>query len=127
MASIQPFKLRYTLSGTGITSLDNTGEFDLSTKYEKSFLLNSLDSNITLDLSNVENPKVLVIVANGDFTLELTTVDPNTFSLSGNSDFPIIIPMDDTFLTTYPTLEVLTSSESDIEINVRCYGEEVTV
>jgi hypothetical protein len=119
-----PFTFNLVISGTNISSYSEVNTFDLANKYENSFAINSGDSAVTLDFSNIENPRVLIFYGDGNFSIKFTDTDTNTFILNNFGEIPTVIPINSIFLTTYTSIEILTSEADDVEIQVRAYGEE---
>jgi len=116
------FKLRIRMDGTNVATFDETSTFSLGEKVEERYTLVDTDGVITLNYSNLTTPKVLVFIGSGAFTVRFND-GVNDFDLVSDGSTPTIIPISASFLSAYPTLQILTTSTTDITVDFKAYGE----
>lgn len=120
--------LRIQLSGTGVTSLDNTSSWALENKLEDTYSLNVTDGSLTLDFSNIENMKLLIFEGSGSYIVTLNQIDSASESIPITIDYncPFVLPTTQAFIDTLSSVQISTSSTTDVTITVRAYGEDAS-
>jgi hypothetical protein len=123
MSVTLPVQFSLNISGTNVSAYEEIFEFTLANKYENSFSIVDTDGDLTLDFSNIENGRFLMLSSESAFDVKFTDVGANVFTISSDGTIPVIIPISSIFFTTYPTIQIATAETTDITVFVRAYGE----
>ena len=127
--------IKLALSGTDITAYSLESSFVLDTKLEESHNINSVSSAVEIDISNISNIKMLMFHSTSAFKITLTksvtsplseTFDYD-FVIPNNGGIPAIFSVDQAFITGLKRITITTTSTNLIKVNIRAYGEVVTV
>jgi hypothetical protein len=112
-------KLNMVLTGDlseTINSINWTG----SEQLEQVITINSGDGQKTIDLTTVNNIKLIYIFSNDDnFSIEITI---GSDAITFENDFFINTPSA-VFLATITSFKISTTSTSDISVYINLYGE----
>jgi len=126
MATSQTPTFRIVISGSDVTSLDESNSFTLENKIETSYTIVDTDGNKTLDFSNIENMKTILFDGSGAFNVTVTVGGgANVITFPCDGSIPMILPITQTFMGTVDSITISTASTEDVQVSVRAYGEEV--
>jgi hypothetical protein len=113
--------LTTTITGSGATALTNINIINLVEKLEENLLIKDTDSWQTINLSRIEEAKILLFKSTGEFTLELT-IGGNAFPLTGNM-FTFVLDDDGVTLASITLVRISTTSTTDITVNCVILGQ----
>ena len=113
-------QLTIKLSGKNIlTEFENAYLFNLQTKKEQTYLLNSTDPVETIDISDIVNIKWMMFLSDTNFELTFTTAT-ETLKITTNV---FILSPETTFVTGLTSITIkATSATTKQSIDCRVYG-----
>jgi len=117
-----PFTLLTRLSGTHVSDLDITSSFTFKNKKEDIISLDSSTAK-TVDLSIIDNLKVVILQSDSDFTVTFSK-DSVNFTLTVADGIPCILPISNTDIEGASIL-VSTLSTTEILVKIQAYGVEI--
>jgi len=134
MISVQP-TLKVQLTGTEVTQYLSESTFTLDTKLEESHKINVVSSAVEINMSNISNPRLLLVSSASTFTLhfeqEITSpldeVFIYDFTVPCLGGVATVLHIDESFITNLESIKITTDSVNLIKIDVRVYGETVNV
>ena len=127
--------IQLKITGSNITSNELSETFVLDTKIEQTYSLQDVTPEIELDLSNVDNKKILILIGNQDFTLHCyqeleAPISGEIFTYS--FDIPIkkglgfILNTTLDFFNAINKFTISTGSVNLIKVTAACYGENIS-
>jgi hypothetical protein len=114
-----------------ICELTKLLKFDTVTKLEQTFYIKNTDGAITLDLSKIDNAKIIIVytpITGTSFNTRIvrtitgisgTTIDDITLE---QKDLFILSPYNNAFFAEITTFAISTDSTTDVEIGVKVLG-----
>jgi hypothetical protein len=123
-------KIQVTISGDNICTTDQLKTWTLFQKQEQIKTIKNSDGLVTLDFDTIENMELLQFYSSGSFNLKLTVTVGGEAPSTNVLTIPItgffILNTSQTFIDSLTTIQISTSSVTDITLYINAYGKEVS-
>lgn len=110
--------LRVVLSGSNITDFDTSVTWTLGQKTEGIYSLKDTDGDVSIDVTNIDDVEAIVFYSTGAFNIKF-----DSFEIAVSAGF-FVLNTTQTWLDTITTVAINTASTTDIDVEVKIYGND---
>ena len=125
MATIISPYLEFNVVGDGyVTKTNKKILWTPASQNEIVLNIDDLDGEKIIDLSNIDNLKIIMLLSNSVFNIKITMVDTNVITFTTDN---FVLTPDSNFITNLSEIAISTTGvvDSKQQIKVNLYGEEV--